>query len=222
MARPTLVYLDVKAMAEPIRLALFIGKVDFEDQRVSYDEITKMGSQGKLPFGQVPVLQLDGETFAQTQALLRWAGREANLYPENPRLQLRCDAVEDALVDMKKVLGPCWYNSVLGRDPVTKQPLVQLPDSMREKVLQSLNNIVLPARFQQLEKFLAASGGPYFCGDEMTICDLSMYVFAAGILDGTFVPGIEPRVLDACPGLKALVERVASHPRVKEWNALHV
>ena len=39
---------------------------------------------------------------------------------------------------------------------------------------------------------------------------------------GTFVPGIEPRVLDACPGLKALVERVASHPRVKEWNALHV
>ena len=99
-----------------------------------------------------------------------------------------------------------------------------------EKVLQSLNNIVLPARFQQLEthgsipavatqlaggedpckhvhviscwvplslmlgvcdtsivavpsqnipgakprKFLAASGGPYFCGDEMTICDLSM------------------------------------------------
>ena len=27
-----------------------------------------MGSQGKLPFGQVPVLQLDGETFAQTQA----------------------------------------------------------------------------------------------------------------------------------------------------------
>ena len=37
------------------------------------------------------------------QALLRWAGRQARLYPEeDPQLQLLCDAVEEAPVDMKK------------------------------------------------------------------------------------------------------------------------
>ena len=47
------------------------------------------------------------------------------------------------------------------------------------------------------------------------------YVYASGILDRTFVPGIEPSVLDGCPGLRSLVERVAGHPRVKEWNDRH-
>ena len=45
--------------------------------QVTYDEVAKMGTQGKLPFGQVPVLQLDGETFAQTQVrLAQWTDKE--------------------------------------------------------------------------------------------------------------------------------------------------
>ncbi|CAE7315747.1 Esyt3 [Symbiodinium natans] len=221
MARPRLTYLDAKMLAEPIRLALFVGQVDFEDRRVTHQEVQELNLQGQLPFGQVPVLELDGQVFAQTGALLRWAGRQAKLYPEEPLLQLRCDAVEEALADMKKVLGPAWYNSVLGRNPVTKEQLVMLPESMREEVMHALNNTVLPARFQQLEKFLTTSEGPYFCGDRMTICDLSVYVYASGLLDGTYVTGIDPSVMDNCPGLKALVERVGNHPRVREWNESH-
>mmetsp|Transcript_56893 Transcript_56893/g.133018 ORF Transcript_56893/g.133018 Transcript_56893/m.133018 type:complete len:245 (+) Transcript_56893:43-777(+) len=221
MARPILTYLDAKLLAEPIRLALFVGNVDFEDRRVSHQEVQELNSQGKLPFGQVPVLEVNGEVFAQTEALLRWAGKQAQLYPEESRLQMRCDAVEEALIDMKKILGPAWYNAVLGRNPVTKEPLVTLPDNMREEVMESLNKIVLPARFAQLEKFLASSGGPYFCGDRMTICDLSVYVYASGILDGTYAAGIEPSVMEKCPGLRALVELVGNHPKVKEWNAAH-
>jgi len=219
--KPRLIYLDTKMLAEPIRLALFVGDVDFEDKRVTHQEVQELNLKGQLPFGQVPVLELDGQVFAQTEALLRWAGREAKLYPEEPELQLRCDAVEEALVDMKKVLGPAWYNAVLGRNPLTKEPLVTLPDSMREEVIYHLNNTVLPTRFQQLEQFLASSKGPYFCGDRMTVCDLSLYVYASGILDGTFAAGVQPNVMDNCPGLKALVERVGNHPRVQEWNAAH-
>ncbi|CAE7620368.1 CACNA1D [Symbiodinium sp. CCMP2592] len=92
--KPRLIYLDAKMLAEPIRLALFVGDVDFEDKRVTHQEVQELNLKGQLPFGQVPVLELDGQVFAQTEALLRWAGREAKLYPEEPELQLRCDAVE--------------------------------------------------------------------------------------------------------------------------------
>ncbi|CAJ1335055.1 unnamed protein product, partial [Effrenium voratum] len=215
---PTLTYLDVKGLGEPIRLTLFVGNVPFEDKRVSYEEVAELNNKGKLPFGQVPVLELDGETYAQSGALLRWAGRQAGLYPEEPELQLRCEAVEEALTDMKKVLVPVWYGSILGRNPITKEQLVTLPEETIQQVIKNLNEIVLPARFGQLEQFLATR--PYFCGERMSICDISFYVYASGLMEGTYAKGIRPEVLDQCPGLKGLVDRISNHPRLRQIQEL--
>ena len=176
MAIPKFTYLDIKGFGEAIRLALYIGKIEFEDHRVSYAEIREMAKEGKLPYGQVPVLQLDGVTYAQSGAILRWAGRQSGLYPEDHKLQLKVDAIEEALTDIKKLLPSVWYGSILGRNPATKEPLVPISDAQKEEVLQALNEIALPYRFGQLERALENSGGPYFCGETMTTCDLSFYV----------------------------------------------
>ena len=47
----------------------------------------------RTPFGQVPVLEIDGVAFSQSAALLRYAGRQAGMYPDG-LLQLRVDMVE--------------------------------------------------------------------------------------------------------------------------------
>ena len=44
-----LVYLPVKYRAEAIRLAFYIGGVDFEDHVISYEELTKTKSSFKVP-----------------------------------------------------------------------------------------------------------------------------------------------------------------------------
>lgn len=212
-----LTYLDIKSVAEPIRLSLFIGDIHFDDRRIGYDEIKAMRKRGELPFGQVPLLEVGGQSYAQSQAILRWAGRKAGLYPDE--LQLQCDAVEEALVDMRQILKPQWYGAALGRHPVSSEPLVALTSEQKGEVVRLLNEEILPHRFAQLEQQLSNSGGPYFCGSQMTICDLSFYVYASGVLDATLAPGISATVLDGCPGLRALVERVRAHPRVQEWNA---
>ena len=51
--------------AETSRLALFIGGIEFEDVRPSREEIPKMRTDGTFPFGQFPVLQVDGKTIAK-------------------------------------------------------------------------------------------------------------------------------------------------------------
>ncbi|CAE8694836.1 unnamed protein product [Polarella glacialis] len=107
---------------------------------------------------------------------------------------------------------------MLGRNPTTKEPCVLLSPEQRAEVEEALNEAILPVRFQQLEQVLVASGGPFFCGDVLTICDLSFYVCASGILDGSYCGGIRPEVLAACPTLLELVKRVEEHPKVKEWN----
>eukprot|EP00928_Gymnodinium_smaydae_P093507 TRINITY_DN7771_c0_g2_i1.p1 TRINITY_DN7771_c0_g2~~TRINITY_DN7771_c0_g2_i1.p1 ORF type:complete len:231 (+),score=56.00 TRINITY_DN7771_c0_g2_i1:113-805(+) len=214
-----LTYFDFPGVAERIRLALFIGGIAFEDERISYEEVAKRRAEGQLPYGQVPVLSIDGSpAFGQSGALLRWAGRKAGLYPDDPIQQLRCDAIEDALGDIVAVLKPQWYGSILARSPVTGQPLVAMSEEQKSETARALIEEVLPARLAQVERALGDSDY-FFCGDALTICDLSWYVMASGLQDGSYCAGIPASVLDACPKLLALMRRVAAQPRVAEWNA---
>eukprot|EP00920_Eleutheroschizon_duboscqi_P037126 GHVT01088906.1.p1 GENE.GHVT01088906.1~~GHVT01088906.1.p1 ORF type:complete len:108 (-),score=16.23 GHVT01088906.1:1775-2098(-) len=81
-----LTYFDSKAKAESVRLAFFIGGVEFEDKRVSREEFGAM--KESLPFGQLPILTLaDGSQMAQSLAILTYAAKQAGLLPEDP-LQL--------------------------------------------------------------------------------------------------------------------------------------
>ena len=42
----TLTYLDMPGLAEPIRMALRLGEIDFVDRRVGYEEIGRMREAG--------------------------------------------------------------------------------------------------------------------------------------------------------------------------------
>ena len=42
--RPVLTYFNFKGSAEAIRLALFIGGVDFEDERITYADVNDLRS----------------------------------------------------------------------------------------------------------------------------------------------------------------------------------
>ena len=213
-----LTYLDAKSSGEPIRLALFISGVPFEDRRVTYASIARLRDEGYLPFGQVPALEVDGQVYAQSQAILRWVGWHTGLYPAD--LQLQMDMIDEAIFDVKYVLRPAWYGAALGRHPGTGEPLLPLDAAQRAATIEALNDVVLPKRLAQLEGMLVrASDGPYVCGARMTIADLNLYVFASGVLDGSGVPpGISTELLRGCPRIRALVEHIEAHPKVAEWN----
>lgn len=46
-------------------------------------------------------------------------------------------------------------------------------------------------------------------------------VMGSGLLSDNYAEGVKASVLDDCPLLTALIERVDNHPRVKEWNEAH-
>ena len=57
--------------AEPIRLALAIGGIAFEDHRFTFPEFAEV--RKTVPFGQVPVMHVDGVQVTQSDAMLRYA-----------------------------------------------------------------------------------------------------------------------------------------------------
>jgi prostaglandin-H2 D-isomerase / glutathione transferase len=63
---------------------------------------------------QVPVLTVDGETLAQSAAILRYAGKLSCLYPINYIEAAKCDAVLDSIADIGSKLRP----SMLEKDEV--------------------------------------------------------------------------------------------------------
>eukprot|EP00729_Bicosta_minor_P005666 gene5666-35614_t len=195
---PELVYLDNKGTAEPIRLALVMGNVKFTDTRVSYEQATQLRADGRLGINV-------GMVHTQTAALLRWAGRQSTLYPDDHEEQLVVDAAEELMVDIKTALVPQWYKHALPRNPKTGK----LIDEVKLDSLQAA----------ALDKMVQQSGGPFLCGNVMRTCDLMLYGMVSGLLDGSYCSGIQRSVLDECTAVAGLVHRVANHPKVLDWNA---
>lgn len=72
---------SIVATIKPARLALFIAGIPFEDERISFEDFPAVKKSGRLPFGQVPLLTVDGKVFAQSGACVRYCARIAGLFP---------------------------------------------------------------------------------------------------------------------------------------------
>ena len=187
-----LTYLDIKGKAETIRLALTIGKIPFEDRRVSYEEVVALRAAGHLPYGQVPTLEIDGTVFGQSLAILRWAGMRAGLYPSC--LQIEIDSALQAMEDIQSALIPVFYQNALPRSPHTGQlyEATALSATTRESVVQTLNNDFLPGHFARLETQLARSSGPFFAGQELSMCPPTLQTIAHYTWTRTLSPLARP------------------------------
>ena len=82
-------YFPFAGRAGAIRDALRIGNVRFDDVHVPLDRFSEQKAAGELPFGSLPVLDVDdGErrtSAAQSNAILRFVGRLTGLYPVDDR-----------------------------------------------------------------------------------------------------------------------------------------
>ena len=75
--------------AEIVRLCLFISDIEFEDYRITSEDLSDIKENGELsdgtiiPFRQLPVLVIEGQSIAQTGAIARICGKIADMYPKD-------------------------------------------------------------------------------------------------------------------------------------------
>jgi glutathione S-transferase len=93
--------------AEAIRILLAHSGVPYED--VIYiledEEFKKAKEKGELfEFGQVPVLEIDGKTYAQSFSILRFLGLKYGYYPStlNPEACWEIDSIVDSVGDIMR------------------------------------------------------------------------------------------------------------------------
>lgn len=101
-----LTYFNIAGVAEKIRNAFILGGIPFEDERIQFSQWAEL--KPKTPYGQLPVMTVDGKQMTQSDAMLRFAATLApELYPEGQ--ELRIDELLGLVGDFLKAWSPQIY-----------------------------------------------------------------------------------------------------------------
>lgn len=194
-----LTYFDAVGYAESIRLTLTIGGLPFSDERLSPDQFASARAGGQFPFLSVPVLSVDGETFAESNALLRYAGKLAGLYPSDDGLAaMRVDMASD------------------GVDTLIRNIFMHEAKEEREKAVAES----FPRYMGAVERMYAKTEGAFLLGETMSVVDVKLHIVVTMLSTGK-VPHVPADVFEKFPLVRAMAEAVGAHEKVKAWKAAH-
>jgi glutathione S-transferase len=215
-----LTYFDIAGKAEPIRLALLLSKVPFEDERVNVADWAAL--KPKMPYGQLPTMTIDGgEPMAQSKALLRHVGAtySETLYPRDKLFK-----IEEALAvmeDFDNCWIPCQYIGISPQHfgyPEGYGKTDEGKEHIKEMRINWLEHR-LPYHAKNISQLIQKNGGIWMATkDQPTIADCEafclLHAFTRGYLDH-----IPTDLFDKYPTIKEYMERFEKLPEIKEWYA---
>ena len=186
---------------EPIRIALHAAGADFVDERLTFSEFGEMRKSTR--FNVLPELEIDGAAVSQSNALCRYVGKLAGLYPDDDLQALYCDEVMDALEDMNHYIVPTF--SLKGDE---------LKEA-REKLVAGWLTIYLKG----IGELLARGGGEYFADNRLTVADLKAFVQTRWLSSGSLDHIPTDLVQRVAPALIEHLSRIEGDPVVTAYYA---
>jgi glutathione S-transferase len=202
MAQLKLTYFDMHGgRAEPARLAMHLGGIAFEDHRFSFPEFADV--RKATPFGQVPTLHVDGAMVTQSDAITRYVGKLAGLYPVDAYQALLCDEVMGVVEDATVRLVPSF----------------RMAGEEQEAARIALVEGSMPMYLGWLQSQLIARGGEFFADNRLTIADLKVFVDVRGLNSGRLDHVPTDLVEKVAPALNVHMQRIAATPAVMQYYA---
>src|SRR5690606_31453182 len=118
-------------------------------------------------FGQLPFIEIDGKLLTQSNSILRFIGRHADLYPECPWQAALCDEVLDASEDI--------YTRITAT--------LLLDNDQKRQVRDTLCATAIPAFLKAFEQLLEERGN-YMCDGRLTVADLKVFCWLKDLKSG--------------------------------------
>ena len=192
--------------AEVGRIALKFGDIKFDDVRLSREEFLRVKKAGKLddgtkvPFRQLPCLNVDGQSICQTGGIARFCGKLGGLYPREHLVDAaRIDQVIDMATDINVLLEP----SVFEKDNERKR-------EMREELVDG----ILKRKIGFLEELL--NGNSWFVGESISVADIAIWRLMGWLTSG-IIDYIPVALLSDFPNLKRVCLNTGNQGKIKDW-----
>jgi glutathione S-transferase len=195
-----LTYFDFNGgRGEPIRIAFHAAGIELEDNRISFPEFSEMRRSAR--FNSVPVLYIDGAEVTQSNAISRYVGKLAGLYPEGSLQALYCDEVLGAVEDLNHYVVRTFG----------------LKGEELQKARDQLADGWLSTYLKGFDKLLTRGGGEFFADGQLTIADLKVFVQVSSVTSGNLEHIPADLVQRLTPSLMEHQQRVKNHPTVAAY-----
>jgi len=201
MPKLKLTYFDIHGgRGEPARLAMYIGGVAFEDNRITFQQFTE--TKKNFPFGRIPMLEVDGVQLSQCNTINRYVGTLAGLYPADPLQAAFCGEAMDAVEDIVSKVATTFSMSDEDEKKAARKALVDGP---------------ITVYLRQLQALLESRGGQYFADGRLTVADLKVMVWVRYLRSGALdhIPRDLPD--EVAPLLVEHLARVEANPKVRQY-----
>ena len=197
-----LTYFDFSGgRAEPARLALHIGGISFEDYRFAPADFAEV--RKTTPLNQVPTLQVNDVQVTQSDAITRYAGKLAGMYPEDAFQALLCDEVLGALEEVNIGIGATF----------------RMTGDELKNARETLAAGLLSKYLRWLEHQLESHGGQFFADKRLTIADLKAFVILRWLSSGKLDHVPVDLINRTAPKLRDYMNRIAGLPAIAQYYA---
>merc|ERR1712013_855005 len=195
MADIKLTYFNGRGRAEISRLILAYAGAQFEDDRITGEQLAAMKSS--LAYGQLPKLEYKGATLYQSVTIARFLAKEFGIAGNT---NLERAQVDDAITDIQNAI----YGAFFEQDEAAKA----------EK-MKKVTEETIPKGLANLEKVLEKRGGQFFVGNAFSWAELHLLQLVDIILSMKM-----EQVLEATPNLANLMTRTRNVPNIKKYLSL--
>lgn len=164
-------YWNGRGLGDQVRFLLEFTLIPYEEIDIETpDAFTKLKATGKLAFGQVPLLEIDGIELVQTQAILHYIARKKGIAGSTNKEEALADMVLNAIMDARMPLITSQFQA----DP--------------KVALDKFAATTLPKCCGNIEQIIKSHGGTFIVGAKITYVDVLLYellVYAAEALAST-------------------------------------
>mmetsp|Transcript_41616 Transcript_41616/g.67512 ORF Transcript_41616/g.67512 Transcript_41616/m.67512 type:complete len:218 (+) Transcript_41616:120-773(+) len=199
-----LTYFPARGRAEIARYLFAIGGIEYTDKRVEFPEFQKT-LKPFTPFGQLPVLEVNGVlvsyTIPQSRAIERFIAKEIGLFGSNNLEAALIDSVVEHFVDVNLAYRKARETDDKNKDTEDKS---KAKDEFFEKAF--------PAMLAPLEKFLTENGSGYLVGAKLSLADVVIYFLLTDYFDAKDKVAA---ILSHLPHLTKLVSTVGAIPALQ-------
>ncbi|XP_007495791.2 hematopoietic prostaglandin D synthase isoform X1 [Monodelphis domestica] len=185
-----LIYFNMRGRAEIIRYLLAYLGIQYEDHRIN--QVDWPAVKPTIPFGKIPILEVDGVSLHQSLAIGRFLAREAGLAGKTELEQCQVDAIIDTLDDF-----------------MSRFPWAEKNKDTKDQVFNELLKNDAPGLIQDLELYLGTKD--WFVGNSVTWADFYWDICSTTLLV------LKQDLLDKHPKLVALREKVQNIPVIANW-----
>jgi glutathione S-transferase len=188
-------YFMGRGRAETTRWMLAVNEIEFENRPLeTAEDFDALKATGKLPFNQLPLLEIDGKNLSQSTAMTRYLARKGDFYGDGPDDWVMCDMVAGAAADFAETALQYAF-----------QPTAEAGRALAQKAFDKF-----APRF---EAVLERNGGEWMAGRRMSFADVLLCEALENYHE------ISPAFFDAAPGLDGLRRRVTAHPGIAAYLA---